>query len=171
MVTAEESRILRMIRDLYGPMIVADANPYGHRPEVLAGIMMRESRGGEALDPPGPAGTGDGGHGRGVMQVDDRWHKEFCTGDDWRDPERNITKGAEILQGKRRYLAARVGPLGLKNDLDLERASIAAYNCGEGNVRKALATEPPLDVDYYTAHHNYSREVLRFADAYRGLEA
>jgi hypothetical protein len=48
-------------------------------PLVLAAIVERESRGGEALSPPGPAGVGDGGHGRGLMQIDDRWHGLFVS--------------------------------------------------------------------------------------------
>ncbi len=62
--------------------------------------------------------------------------------------------------------------LGFSHDTDaalVERAAIAAYNCGEGNVRKAI--EAGIDVDAPTAGHDYSRAVLAFAEAYRGLAA
>ena len=164
-MTAEERRILRKIRELYGPLLDAAAKRYGHRPEVLGGIMMRESRGGEALTPPGPAGTGDGGHGRGLCQIDDRWHKEFCAGEDWKDPEKNILKGAEILAGSHRYIATRAAALHLKTPKEIERAGIAGYNCGQGKVVQALAQG--LDVDYFTTHGDYSRTVLRLARGYQ----
>jgi hypothetical protein len=38
---------LRMIKDVYGGMIFEAARAHKHRPEVIAGIMMRETEGGE----------------------------------------------------------------------------------------------------------------------------
>ena len=43
----------------------------------------------------------------------------------------------------------------------LLRAALAAYNCGPGNVLKAIRNG--LDVDFYTAHHDYSKDVLNRA--------
>lgn len=159
-----EIEILRFIHDTYGAIIAAAAKLHRHRPEVLAGIMMRETEGGLSryLDKPGPEGRGDQGHGHGLMQIDDRSFPDFCGGPMWRDPSRNVHFGAWVLSRKRQYLSERV------DDELLERATIAAYNCGEGNVSKALAASQ--DIDARTAHGNYSREVLRFAELYSSLK-
>ena len=53
------------------------AAQYQIPPALIAGIGSRESHWGLALSPVGPTGTGDNGHGRGLMQIDDRWHKDF----------------------------------------------------------------------------------------------
>jgi hypothetical protein len=164
-----ETDLLRSIRRDYGAFLEASAARYKHREEVLAGIMMRETLGGGSpfLDQPGPAGRGDHGHGHGLMQIDDRSFPEFCGGEDWKDPAKNIDFGAKVLQGKRNYLFNETFKISLK-DYNLERASIAAYNAGEGRVLKSLLQGE--DVDTHTAHGNYSAEVLRFASVYKNLE-
>jgi len=87
--------------------------------------MQRESNGGHALSPPGPAGTGDVhprkpgttyladgryvvgptglpedgfGWGRGLMQIDYGVHNAWATSADWRQPLVNITKAGELLR-------------------------------------------------------------------------
>ena len=155
---------LALIRRLYGPALEAAAQRYRHRVEVLAGIMMRETEGGTSrwLDKPGPEGRGDSGHGHGLMQIDDRSFPEFIASGGWKDPERNIAFGARVLNGKRAFLAKHLQQV--DND-QLERAAIAAYNCGEGKVLKLmLAGEDP---DVGTAHGDYAKCVLQFAEAYR----
>jgi hypothetical protein len=70
---------------------------------VLSAIMDRESGGGRYLIPVGPAGVGDHGHGRGLMQIDDRdrppfpGRAAFVRGASWMDPAKNILFGARIL--------------------------------------------------------------------------
>jgi len=49
---------------------------------VLAAIDSRESRFGLLLD---EDGLGDGGHGHGELQIDDRSHGAFCASGRWRD--------------------------------------------------------------------------------------
>jgi hypothetical protein len=164
-MTDSERKLLRGIATLYGAMIDASALKWRHRPEVLAGIMMRETAGGTSplLDKPGPEGRGDRGHGHGLMQIDDRSFPEFCASADWPDPAKNIDFGAKVLQRKRAYLAEKM--LGhYLDDENLERANIAAYNAGEGRVLRSLMEHE--DVDTHTAHGNYSREVLRLATVY-----
>ena len=80
-----------------------------------------------------------------------------------------------MLAKKRQVLRILAPKKGLEIH-DLERAAIAAYNCGEGNVLKALAqmkADPlacgPDFIDHYTAGRDYSREVLRYAVMYREL--
>ena len=168
-----ETEILRFIRTNYGEIIAEAAIEHRHRPEVIAGIIMRQSEGGlsRLLDCPGPAGRGDIGkdgrcHGHGLCQIDDRSFPEFCAGAGWRDPARNIEMGAWILYRKRAFLAGRT--LGFKlTDEELERAAIAAYNAGEGHVLSAV--EHGHDVDSVTAHGDYASKVLRYAVMYRTL--
>jgi len=47
------------------------------------------------------------------------------------------------------------------------RAAIAGYNCGPGNVLRALGGTPARDVDYFTAHRNYSADVLNRASFFQ----
>ena len=169
-----ETEILRHIRTAYGAMIVEAAAKHRHRPEVMAGIVMRETQGGLSplLDRPGPEGRGDRDtegryHGHGLCQIDDRSFPEFCAGPDWKDAAKNIEMGARVVGRKRAFLAART--LGLKlTDDDLERAAIAAYNAGEGRVLKAI--EQGRDPDSCTAHGDYAAAVLRYAELYLNLE-
>ena len=169
-----ETDILRHIRTAYGAMILEAAAKHRHRPEVMAGIVMRETQGGLSplLDRPGPEGRGDRDnegrcHGHGLCQIDDRSFPEFCAGPDWKDAAKNIAMGARVLGRKRAFLAARTLGLKLTND-DLERAAIAAYNAGEGRVLKAI--EQGCDPDTCTAHGNYAAAVLRYAELYLNLE-
>lgn len=114
---------------------------------VLGAIMDRESAGGRTLNPRGPAGVGDFGHGRGLMQIDDRAHPEFTTGEEWKDPQANITYGSKLL---RSLYDAGGGDL---------RAAIAAYNAGP---RALTLTDP----DVITTGRNYSADVLARADSF-----
>ncbi len=169
-----ESEILNYIRTNYGQIITEAAVKHRHRPEVMAGIIMRESEGGlsRLLDSPGPAGRGDRDkdgrrlHGHGLCQIDDRSFPEFCASPDWSDPVKNIEMGAWILYRKRAFLASRT--LGRQfTDYDLEKAAIAAYNAGELRVLRAV--EHGYDVDSVTAHGDYASKVLRYAGIYRTL--
>jgi hypothetical protein len=156
----------------YRAFIEAGADLAGVDVAIVLGIGSRESHWGLLLDPVGPAGTGDtiarptpkpwragpmppdgGGFGRGLMQIDFDAHP-FARGDEWRDAEKNIAYGCKVLKQNLVYLAARRQ---LTRDT-LLRAALAAYNCGAGNVIKAL--ERNRDVDYYTHGRDYSRDTL-----------
>lgn len=94
---------------------------------------------------PGPyAIPADGmGWGRGLMQHDYERALLF----DWRDPATNIDEGAKLLAE-------------LLAEFPRARSSaIAAYNCGAGNVRKAILLGH--DCDHFTTGRNYSADVLR----------
>lgn len=134
---------------------------------IIWGIGSRESAWGRTLKPAGPGGTGDWakrkgklppdgkGWGRGLMQIDYAAH-EFARTGDWSDAEANIGYAIRnVLTGNIIYLQRNVPTL--RGD-DLVRAAIAAYNCGAGVVRKMI--EKGNDVDKFTAHGNYSSDVI-----------
>jgi hypothetical protein len=100
------------------------------------------------------------------MQIDDRSFPDFCETGPWRDPAANIDKGASCLFEKQAYIAARANGLTLTQS-QVERAAIAGYNCGARRVIQAIAAG--LDIDTYTAHADYSRKVLEYAEMYRGM--
>ena len=134
---------------------------------IIWGIGSRESAWGRTLKPTGPRGTGDWakrkghlapdglGWGRGLMQIDDAAH-EFARTGDWRDPEANIGYAIRnVLTGNIIYLKRNIPSL---MDDVLVQAAIAAYNCGPGLVRKLI--QQGANVDKFTAHQNYSVDVI-----------
>lgn len=78
-------------------------------PFLLVALMERESGSGEYLSPRGPEGTGDGGHGRGLFQIDDRTNGNWLLVNNWHDPYVNAKKGSELLRSKLKELGTRVG--------------------------------------------------------------
>jgi Transglycosylase SLT domain len=151
----------------YQADVTAAGQKYGVATELIYGIGSRESAWGLTLRPPGPAGTGDWkarsgkmppddqGWGRGLMQIDYAAHPFAQTGD-WKDPAENIDYACEFLASEVKFFANNNDP-----GVDPTRAGIAAYNCGRGNVVKAI--QERRDVDYYTTGHNYSEDVIRRA--------
>lgn len=147
----------------WAPQFLAAQLCYGVDALLLAAICDRESLGGEALTPKGPTGTGDGGHGRGLMQVDSRAHPVFVGAvfDDgvslWKDPSFNILYAARLFA---RNLLLLDGD---------ESAAIAAYNCGAQKARRVLASlEPGTDtsgriaaLNAVTAGGDYVSDVQR----------
>jgi hypothetical protein len=103
-------------------------------------------------------------HGFGYWQIDIGSYPDFVNSGDWQDPLKTATKAVSVLDEKRNYLLA--ANLNLDPDT-LERATTAAYNCGQGNVVKALNKH--VDVDSYTFSQNYSAEVFRFRAIYQKL--
>ncbi len=129
-------------------------------PAVVAGIMSRESGGGRLLGKGDcPPLTGDRGHGRGLMQIDDRWHKHFIKiGDFWTYHPANIAYGCYLLSKNLKAAERRLK--GFNSD-ELLRVALAAYNCGPGRAIKAARTG--MDVDAYTTGGDYSSDVLERA--------
>lgn len=128
-------------------------------PFIIAAVMDRESLGGEALTPKGAAGVGDKGHGRGLMQIDDRYHSSFIAAKApdgtplWTKPLWSVLYGAQIL-AHNFYIF----------DGDIA-AAIAAYNAGARRVRTAITalgeSEARLKtLDSLTAGGNYVTDVL-----------
>jgi hypothetical protein len=156
---------LALVVETYGNIIDDVADRCRVDKCVLAGIGSRESGWGLTLRPPGPGGTGDwvpragrmpadgGGFGRGLMQIDYD-AQAFARSGPWKDPHENIAYACSVLLQSVRYAAAHTKLQGL----ELLRAGIAGYNCGPGNVIKAILEG--RDVDFYTAHQNYSADTF-----------
>jgi hypothetical protein len=136
------------------PFFTEAAETFSFPLEILLGIASRETNI-KNID-------GDGGHGRGIMQIDDRAFPEFANSSHSKDPRHNILKGAEVLNGKRRFLSKK----GVTGDL-LLRASVAAYNAGEGRVIQRIRKGE--SVDSVTAHGDYSADVLARSGIFKNL--
>lgn len=157
----------------YADFIRFAAQDAGVHQSVICGIGSRESAWGLALTPPFPYGTGDfakrnntkpfrpgqmppdgKGYGRGLLQIDYDAH-EFARGDQWKDPARNIAYGGSVLRKNIIWLREHMPSL---SGMNLLRAAVAGYNCGCGNVLRAI--QSGRSVDFYTAHRDYSADVL-----------
>lgn len=130
----------------YTSEVAAAAKRYRIPPSVLFGIMMRESNGQNI--------RGDGGHGRGLMQIDDRSHGAWLASHNGgMDPASNIMYAAQIL---RESMDAFGGDL---------RKGLAAYNAGVGGVQAALrAGRSP---DSATTGGDYGSAVLKNAEQFK----
>jgi Transglycosylase SLT domain len=99
----------------FGPEIAAAATRHHLDPRLLAAVAAQET-GGPGADS-GRNVVGDGGHGHGVFQIDDRWHA-FARSPAAMDPGRNADYAAGLLE-------TNLGRYG--GDV---RAALSAYNAG-----------------------------------------
>lgn len=99
----------------YAPQIARAARSHGLDPALLAAVAAQETGG------PGQNGganvVGDGGHGRGLFQIDDRWHA-FAASPSAMDPAANADYAAGMLSGLIRRYGGNV------------HAALCAYNAG-----------------------------------------
>ncbi len=129
----------------WAPDILASSKKYGLSPAYVAAVMDRETGGVNE--------RGDGGHGRGLMQIDDRSHGAWLASHDGgMDPKSNIDYGCSILKSN---LDTAKG-LGLKGDAALKFAA-SAYNAGVGGAEAGLRAG---NSDANTTGHNYGSDVL-----------
>lgn len=102
--------------------------------------------------------VGDGGHGRGYFQIDDRSHQAFlrrhgALGAGGIPPAREAALyAAQLVADNMR--SARHGGV---RDRDVLHVALAGYNAGPGNALKCYRDG---DCDAKTAHGNYGRDVL-----------
>ncbi len=104
----------------FAGQIAAAARRHGVDPELLAAVAAQETGG-----PASNAGrnvVGDGGHGRGLFQIDDRWHAFAATAAAM-DPSKNADYAAGMLHDLLR-----------QNGGDAHRA-LSAYNAGSPTAR------------------------------------
>lgn len=107
-----------------GP-IAAAARRHGLDPELLAAVAAQETGG-----PGSNAGAnivGDGGHGRGLFQIDDRWHR-FATTAAAMDPVKNAEYAAGMLAGLLRQYGGNI------------HQALSAYNAGAPNATGTVTT-------------------------------
>ena len=99
----------------YGSIIASAAARHHLNPALLAAVAAQET-GGPGADS-GRNVVGDGGHGRGLFQIDDRWHA-FARTSAAMDPARNADYAAGLLADDLRRSGGDV------------RAALEAYNGG-----------------------------------------
>lgn len=148
------------------PIAKAVAPLYGEDPLDILAIVERESASGESLVPRGPGGKGDGGHGHGLGQVDDRFHPSFIAakGPDglplWPDPAFMLLHIAKHLHFLRNFFDGVVDEPRLP--------AIAAYNVRKERVRdrlRELSRPTPRKtliaaLDALTTGGNYLSDIL-----------
>lgn len=103
--------------------ITSAAARHGLDPRLLAAVAAQETGGPESNS--GANIVGDGGHGRGVFQIDDRWHA-FAKTAEAMDPAKNADYAAGMLSN----LLKRYGG-------DAHKA-LSAYNAGSPNATGTL---------------------------------
>ena len=142
---------------------------------ILTALIERESGSGVYLTPPGPGGTGDNGHGRGLAQLDDRSHGVWLSQNNWQDPEINLTYAGQLLYSDLYFLSKKTPIPGLTDgnsvnvsvmqanrrgvnpgafadprpiqDINLLlKATLSSYNTGIGNVLISLAVSVDTDI-------------------------
>jgi hypothetical protein len=173
---AEIARDLWRMR-VYVSVIREACSARGVDPYDLAALGCRETGWGygRGYAPVGdPFGHGDGGHGYGLLQLDDRSQMPRIA----RVEAVRKTQGpaaalrlmldeslAVLLDEKRSYLTSPKRDHGpLAGDL-LRRATFAAYNAGAGRVYQYAVAG--MDVDQITTGHDYSKWVVAKVDALR----
>jgi hypothetical protein len=145
------------------------AAKYGFTTDVLLAIASRETNMRSIL--------GDGGHGHGIMQIDDRSFPEWCQSGAWQNVPECIDKGASVLAAKRQAIQNGQGQqitvshttfTGKDNltDDELLRTSIAAYNAGMWAYWGLSTSGNP---DERTTQGDYSEDTLDRAEVFRNL--
>src|SRR5581483_406684 len=107
--------------------IAGAARSHGLDPELLAAVAAQETGG-----PGTNAGrnlVGDGGHGHGLFQIDDRWHP-FATTSAAMDPASNAQYAAGMLSDLLRRYNGNV------------HQALSAYNAGDPNATGTMTTWP-----------------------------
>jgi hypothetical protein len=136
----------------------ASAAAHGWSVELLLGIGSRET------NLQNIRGDFHGGtyHGFGIMQVDIGTDRGFCNSGAWKDVKAAIERGTQILDGKRTYLANH----GVQEPA-LTRASVSAYNTGEGNAWRSIKLE--RNTDHTTTGGDYAADVMARAEVFKRL--
>jgi Transglycosylase SLT domain len=99
----------------FGPQIAAAAQRNGLDPTLLAAVAAQETGGPGSNS--GANVIGDGGHGHGVFQIDDRYHA-FASTAAAMDPAQNADYAAGMLSGLLQKYGGDV------------HAALSAYNAG-----------------------------------------
>lgn len=109
----------------YAPQIEAAARAYNLDPRLLKAVAAQET-GGPDCDS-GHNIVGDGGHGHGVFQIDDRWHDFAKTGAAM-DPGKNAMYAAHMIADNLQRYGGNV------------REALSAYNAGSPHASGTKTT-------------------------------
>ncbi|MEO8763110.1 MAG: peptidoglycan-binding protein [Ginsengibacter sp.] len=175
-------KMMQWIKDNLGGVITDSVTNSGYTDDWLAALCARETgfliiryaNQGLPLEQICPLMKGDYSkrpgepakqyHGYGFWQIDTGSFAAFINSGKWTDPVESSRMVVSVLDGKKKYLQ-RQGWQDKLDPYEWERAVTAAYNCGEGNVNKALLRN--IDVDSYTFAKDYSKEVFRYRNLYK----
>lgn len=132
----------------YVPLITEAARRHGIPPELLLGLVERESGG-------DPRAVGDGGKSKGLGQIYQPAHPRFHAQNNPFDPAANIDYAARLLKS-------------LYNRFNNWEAALAGYNAGSGAVERALNSG--RSPDSVTHNGSYVKRVMATAHrfGYRG---
>lgn len=131
-------------------LFAASERAHGLPPGILAAVASRETNTKNIV--------GDEGHGRGLMQIDDRshgaWLKAHGAGDAGApDVDAAIDYAGGLIQKAIEY--ARSNAVA---EADVLKFALSAYNAGPGNALKGYKNSG--DSDAYTTGKNYGADVL-----------
>uniref|UniRef100_A0A8D0ASX0 Lysozyme g n=1 Tax=Sander lucioperca TaxID=283035 RepID=A0A8D0ASX0_SANLU len=150
--TMAETDVGRMQK--YRSKIITVGGKYGIDPALIAAIISRESRAGNALN----NGWGDNGNAWGLMQVDVNPSGGGHTARGAWDSEEHLCQATEILV----YFIGRIRNKfpGWSKEQQL-KGGIAAYNKGDGSIHSYD------NVDGSTTGGDYSNDVVARAQWYK----
>lgn len=134
------------------PYFQTAALDYGIPVHVLLGVASRETNCRNII--------GDGGHGHGIMQIDDRSYPAWCNRGIWKDVGESIRMGAYVLAEKRRQISPSI-PVE-----DRLKVALAAYNAGTRHIIHDYFSGV---VDRHTTGQDYSKDVLKRAEVFKEL--
>ena len=108
---------------------------YQFPPEILLAIASRETNMRNII--------GDGGHGYGIMQIDDRSFPEWCNSGLWKDVNASIQKGALVLHSKQQTI---------RNGQGKSLRVVAGRSLAKQTSARTIFCEPPLQPLAYGRH-------------------
>lgn len=132
----------------YLPLFKRAARKWNVPLALLLAVASRETMIGSDSYYQGNSFTGRDGHGKGIMQIDDRWHT-FAQITSPTDHEGYINYGAKYLRE-------------LLDQFGSTKEALVAYNAGPDDVYKARAAG--VDPDRYTTGGDYAQDVLQRAE-------
>ncbi|XP_072269412.1 lysozyme g-like [Pyxicephalus adspersus] len=137
--------------NLYKSKIKSVSKGTGVDAAIIAAIMSRESRAGNALD---SHNWGDHGNAFGLMQIDKRWHSPRGA---W-NSEEHILQATEILCSMYSSIRQKFPSWSASQVM---KGAIAAYNMGPGNIHSFDS------IDSCTTGKDYSNDVVARAKFYK----
>lgn len=117
----------------YAPQISRAAQQFGLDPRLLAAVAAQETGGPGSTS--GANIVGDGGHGHGLFQIDDRYHA-FAATPEALDPAKNAGYAAGMLAGLLQKYGGNV------------REALSAYNAGSPTAAGTTTDWGGTTLDY-----------------------